>query len=67
MSNISSDLIKELRDRTNIGIMKCKQALINANGNIQLAIDNMRKNGLITASEKSGKITKSGIILTKIK
>ncbi|AKC59864.1 translation elongation factor Ts [Blochmannia endosymbiont of Polyrhachis (Hedomyrma) turneri] len=66
MSNISSELIKELRERTNVGIMKCKQALINANGNIQLAIDNMKENGLIKAAKKSGKITKSGIVLTKI-
>ncbi|URJ30104.1 translation elongation factor Ts [Blochmannia endosymbiont of Camponotus sp.] len=60
--NINSDLIKELRKRTSIGVLECKEALIKADGNIELAIDNMRKSGLKTASKKSGRATLSGLI-----
>ncbi|AGC03553.1 elongation factor Ts [Candidatus Blochmanniella chromaiodes str. 640] len=64
--NINSDLIKELRKRTSIGVVECKQALIKANGDLELAIDNMRKSGLKTACKKSGHITSSGLIAVEI-
>ncbi|URJ30805.1 translation elongation factor Ts [Candidatus Blochmannia vicinus (nom. nud.)] len=64
--NINNDLIKELRKRTSIGVVECKQALIKANGNIELAIDNMRKSGLKTAYKKSGRATSSGLIAVEI-
>ncbi|WP_423775064.1 translation elongation factor Ts [Candidatus Blochmannia vicinus (nom. nud.)] len=66
MININNDLIKELRKRTSIGVVECKQALIKANGNIELAIDNMRKSGLKTAYKKSGRATSSGLIAVEI-
>lgn len=66
MININRDLIKELRRRTNISIMRCKQALIQANGDLELAIDNMRKFGAEVAEKKSGRTTLSGLIITKI-
>lgn len=64
--NISSSLVKELRERTGTGIMECKQALIKAQGNIELAIDNLRKLGQAQAAKKTGRITMAGIILLKI-
>lgn len=64
--NIDSSLIKELRRRTDIGIMQCKQALIQANGDLELAIDNIRKFGLKIAEKKSKCKTLSGIVTTNI-
>lgn len=66
MIKIDSNLIQELRKRTNIGIMRCKQALIQTNGDLELAIDNIRKFGLEIAEKKSGRKTLSGLIVTKI-
>ncbi|URJ25338.1 translation elongation factor Ts [Candidatus Blochmannia ocreatus (nom. nud.)] len=66
IANINNNLIKELRRRTNIGILECKQSLIQANGNIELAIENMRKSGAKTTDDKSNRTTKKGIILIKL-
>ena len=49
MAEITASLVKELRERTGAGMMDCKKALTEANGDIELAIENMRKSG----SEKS--------------
>lgn len=56
--------IKELRDITGIGMEKCKRALEEANGNIELAITNLRKAGLASAAKKEGREAKEGIILS---
>ena len=45
MAEITASLVKELRERTGAGMMECKKALVEANGDIELAIDNMRKSG----------------------
>lgn len=66
INNISKDLIKTLRRKTSISLIKCKQALIESNGNIELAIDNLRKLGLNTDCKKSGRSTPSGLIFIKI-
>lgn len=65
-NNISKDLIKELRRRTSISLIKCKQALIESNGNIELAIENLRKLGLKTDTSRSRRPTLSGIIAVDI-
>ncbi|ADV33673.1 translation elongation factor Ts [Candidatus Blochmanniella vafra str. BVAF] len=66
MNIINSDLIKELRRRTNVSIMKCKQALEESNGDVELAIDNIKKSGLKIDSIKSNRLTVSGLIVSKI-
>lgn len=66
MMNINSNLIKELRRRTSVSIMECKQALMQAHGDLELAIDNIRKFGLEITVKKSGCVTLSGLIATKI-
>lgn len=66
MADVTAALVKELRERTGVGIMECKKALIKAKNNIELAIDNMRKSGQTNAVKKSSRITAEGIILTKI-
>jgi len=63
MSNtISAGMVKELRERTGSGMMECKKALVEANGDMELAIENMRKAGLAKADKKSGRIAAEGII-----
>lgn len=61
------DKIKKLRKTTGSGVIECKKALIIANGNIDLAILNMRKSGLINAVKKFNNITSEGVISTEIK
>ena len=50
MANITAALVKELRERTGAGMMDCKKALVQADGDIEVAIDNMRKNGQAKAA-----------------
>lgn len=66
MSEITAALVKELRERTGAGMMECKKALVEANGDIELAIDNMRKSGQAKAAKKAGRVAAEGVILTKI-
>jgi elongation factor Ts len=62
---ISAGMVKELRERTGSGMMECKKALVEANGDMELAIENMRKSGLAKADKKSGRIAAEGIIGVK--
>jgi len=64
--NISATMVKELRERTSSGMMECKKALVEANGDMELAIENMRKAGLAKADKKSGRIAAEGIIGVKV-
>jgi len=62
MTAISAQMIKELRDRTGIGMGKCKEALQEASGDMELAIANLRKAGLAQAAKKMERETNEGII-----
>lgn len=64
--SISAAMVKELRERTGSGMMECKKALVEANGDMELAIENMRKAGLAKADKKSGRIAAEGIIGVKV-
>lgn len=66
MADITAALVKELRERTGAGMMECKKALVESNGDIELAIDNMRKSGQAKAAKKAGRVAAEGIILAKI-
>lgn len=59
---ITAALIKELRDRTGVGMGKCKEALDEAKGDIELAISNLRKAGMASAVKKEGRVTNEGMI-----
>uniref|UniRef100_A0A7C4TEY5 Elongation factor Ts n=1 Tax=candidate division WOR-3 bacterium TaxID=2052148 RepID=A0A7C4TEY5_UNCW3 len=59
---MDAEKIRELRERTGAGIVDCKDALTQTNGNIEMAIDLLRKKGLALAAKKSGRITKEGVI-----
>ena len=58
---ITASLVKELRDRTGLGMMECKKALVESEGDIELAIDNLRKSSGLKAAKKSGRIAAEGI------
>tara|TARA_B110000467_G_C18188579_1_gene404715 strand:+ start:65 stop:913 length:849 start_codon:yes stop_codon:yes gene_type:complete len=62
---ITAAMVKELRERTAAGMMDCKNALVEADGNMDLAIENMRKNGQAKAAKKAGNIAAEGAILIK--
>ena len=62
MSNISASLVKELRDKTGAGMMDCKNALNENNGDIESSIDWLRTKGLAKAAKKSGRIASEGLI-----
>lgn len=64
---ITAALVKELRDRTGAGMMECKKALEETNGDIELAIENMRKSGAAKAAKKAGNIAAEGAIIIKEK
>lgn len=63
---ISASMVKELRERTGAPMMDCKKALEVASGDIDLAIENMRKSGLARADKKSGRIAAEGLITIQV-
>lgn len=64
MTQITAGMIKELRERTGVGMGKCKEALEVANGNMDLAIENLRKAGMATAVKKEGRTTNEGMVVS---
>ncbi|MGF1764689.1 translation elongation factor Ts [Aliivibrio kagoshimensis] len=65
MATVTAALVKELRERTGAGMMDCKKALVEANADIELAIENMRKSGAAKAAKKAGRVAADGVILIK--
>ncbi|EMB7842746.1 elongation factor Ts [Vibrio vulnificus] len=59
---VTAALVKELRERTGAGMMECKKALVETNGDIELAIENMRKSGAAKAAKKAGNVAAEGAI-----
>src|SRR5918993_5122533 len=62
MANISAEQVKQLRDKTGAGMMECKAALTEANGNIDEAMTLLRKRGLAQAAKRAGRTTAQGTI-----
>lgn len=62
MANVTAAMVKELRDATGAGMMDCKKALVAADGDMQKAIDAMRKSGAAKAAKKAGRTAAEGII-----
>ncbi|MGH9612681.1 MAG: translation elongation factor Ts [Bryobacteraceae bacterium] len=62
MAEISAQLVKQLRERTGAGMMECKKALQETNGEIDKAVDVLRKRGIASAAKKSARTTKQGVI-----
>ncbi|MFA7229838.1 MAG: translation elongation factor Ts [Victivallaceae bacterium] len=65
--SISASAVKDLRDKTGAGMMDCKKALTEAAGDMEKAIDCLRKSGIAKAEKKSGRATKEGKIVSCIK
>ncbi|WWO97514.1 MAG: translation elongation factor Ts [Candidatus Dasytiphilus stammeri] len=66
MINITIEMVKQLRKRTGAGVMRCKNALIEANGNLEVAIDYMRKQGDAKCAKRLDNPTFEGIIMIKV-
>ena len=66
MAEITASLVKELRERTGLGMMDCKKALQAAEGDIEKAIEDLRKESGLKAAKKAGRIAAEGLVLTKI-
>ena len=63
---VSAAMVKELRDRTGLGMMECKKALNEANGDIELAIEELRKSSGMKAAKKAGRTAADGVVATKV-
>ena len=66
MSTISAEMVKELREKTGVGIMDCKQALTESDGDMGAAVDFLRKKGLATAKKRAGRAVGEGVIQSYI-
>lgn len=65
MAEITAALVKDLRERTGAGMMECKKALTETNGDIEAAIEHMRKAGMAKADKKAGRTAAEGLIVVK--
>jgi elongation factor Ts len=65
-TTISATLVKELRDLTGAGMMECKRALVEANGDVEEARRILRERGLAAAGKRAGRVTKEGRVLTRV-
>ena len=63
MANITAAQVKELRERTSVGMMECKKALELTNGDMDLAAEELRKSGRTKADKKSGRVAAEGIVI----
>jgi elongation factor Ts len=63
---MSAVLVKELRERTGLGMMECKKALADAGGDVELAIDNLRKLSGLKAAKKEGRTAADGVVAVKV-
>jgi elongation factor Ts len=66
MSDVSSTLVKQLREKTNAGMMDCKKALVEAGGDLEKAEDILRKKGIASASKKASRSVKEGVVASYI-
>ncbi len=62
MADITATMVKDLRESTGAGMMDCKKALVEANGDMEAAIDWLRKKGLSAAAKKSGRVAAEGLV-----
>lgn len=65
MSAITAAMVKDLRERTGLGMMECKKALVEAGGDADLAIENLRKSSGMKAAKKAGRVAAEGVVLIR--
>ena len=63
---VTASMVKELRERTGAGMMDCKNALVETGGDINVAIENMRKSGRAQADKKAGRVAAEGLIAVEL-
>jgi elongation factor Ts len=66
VAEITSEMIKELREKTQAGMLDCKKALIECGGDMEKAVDYLRKKGLAAANKREGRVAKEGIVASYI-
>jgi len=62
MPNVSAKMVKTLREKTGVGMMDCKRALLETDGDVEAAVDWLRKKGIASAAKKSGRVASEGLI-----
>ena len=67
MAAVTAKMVKELREMTGAGMMDCKKALAETNGDMDAAVEFLRKNGQAKAEKKAGRIAAEGIVKTVVK
>ena len=66
MTSITAGMVKELRERTGLGMMDCKKALSDADGNMEKAIEDLRKASGLKAAKKASRVAAEGVVMTKV-
>ena len=66
MADITAAMVKELRETTGAGMLDCKKALVEANGNMEQAVDWLRKKGLASAAKKSSSVAAEGLVAVAV-
>ena len=66
MTAVSASMVKELRERTGLGMMDCKKALVDSEGDMEAAIENLRKSSGMKAAKKAGRIASDGLLSIKV-
>ena len=66
MADITAGMVKALRERTGLGMMECKKALVEANGDIELAIEELRKSSGMKAAKKAGRTAADGVVCVRV-
>ena len=66
MTTITASMVKELRERTGLGMMDCKKALSDADGDMEKAIEDLRKASGLKAAKKASRVAAEGVVMTKI-
>lgn len=66
MANITAGMVKELRERTGLGMMDCKKALVEADGDMDKAIEDLRKSSGLKAAKKAGRTAAEGVVVTRV-
>ncbi len=66
MANITAAMVKELRERTGLGMMDCKKALVEAGGDLEKAIEDLRKASGLKAAKKAGRTAAEGVVMTRL-
>lgn len=66
MAAITASMVKELRERTGLGMMECKKALVEVEGDVEKAIEEMRKSSGLKAAKKAGRTAAEGVVLVRV-